>query len=96
MTTPKKLEGLAPRRKAAGLTQQELADQLGIERATISMWETGASWPSARLLPLIADLLLCGIDELFVAPGEEGRIATPACGLARNDNREDGGEEAEA
>ena len=72
MTTTKKLEGLAPRRRAAGLTQQAVADALGVERATVGMWETGATWPSARVLPALADLLCCSIDELYTAPETEG------------------------
>lgn len=68
MIGPKKLEGLAPRRKLAGLTQAQLAEELGIERSTVAMWETGVSWPSARLLPQIADMLLCGIEELYTEP----------------------------
>lgn len=68
MTVPKKLEGLAPRRADAGLTQQQIADALSVERATVGMWETGASWPSARVLPALADLLCCSIDDLYRAP----------------------------
>jgi len=70
MTKPKKLEGLAPRRRAVGLSQQAVANALGVERATVGMWETGASWPSARVLPALADLLCCSIDELYTAPEE--------------------------
>ena len=65
---PTGLLGLAERRKAAGYTQQSLAQLLGVERATLGMWEIGRSWPSAALLPQMADLLLCSIDELYVAP----------------------------
>lgn len=68
MTKRTKLEGLQPRRKHAGLTQAELAEALGIERATVGMWETGTSWPSARVLPDLADLLCCSIDELYETP----------------------------
>ena len=68
----KKLEGLQPRRKALGMTQADLAAQLGVERATVGMWETGTSWPSARVLPDLADLLCCSIDALYSAPGEDG------------------------
>ena len=66
-TTPKHLAGIKPRRIAARKTQQELADALAVERATVAMWETGRSWPSAALLPQIA-ALQCTIDELYVAP----------------------------
>jgi DNA-binding XRE family transcriptional regulator len=40
------------------------AEALGVERATVTMWEIGSTWPSARVLPKIADLLLVeGIGE---------------------------------
>ena len=71
---PKKLEGLAPRRKAAGMTQAQLAAALDVERPALAMWEIGQNWPSARILPAMADLLLCSIDDLYVAP-EAARAA---------------------
>ncbi len=70
---PKKLEGLAPRRKAAGMTQAQLAEAIGVERPALAMWEIGASWPSARILPALADVLLCSIDELYIAPDAPDR-----------------------
>jgi DNA-binding transcriptional regulator YiaG len=45
-------------RRHLGLTQQQLADELGMRQQTISEWETGAYRPrgaSARLLGLIAE-----------------------------------------
>lgn len=80
---PKKLAGLAPRRKLVGLTQAQLAEALGVERATVTMWEIGSNWPSARVLPQIADLLLCSIDELYYAPEEE----TPSVAASREIGR---------
>ena len=68
MRMPKKLEGLAVRRKAAGMTQAQLAAAIDVERPALAMWEIGASWPSARILPALADVLLCSIDELYEAP----------------------------
>lgn len=72
MRMPKKLEGLSPRRRAAGMTQAQLAEAVGVERAALAMWEIGASWPSARILPALADVLLCSIDELYWLPETEG------------------------
>lgn len=73
ITLPTRLAGLAPRRKRAGFTQQAFADQLGVERATLAMWEIGRNWPPARLLPAMADLLFCSIDDLYKEPpGETG------------------------
>ena len=62
------LAGVAPRRRAAGLTQQELADALGISRSLVAMIETGQAWPSAAFLPAMAEVLGCSIDELYRAP----------------------------
>lgn len=68
---PKSLEGLPARRKAAGYTQEALAAALGVTRPALAAWETGRSWPSAALLPALADLLLCSIDELYVDPAAQ-------------------------
>lgn len=67
----RKMAGLAKRRKVCGYTQQEMADALGVERGTVSMWEIGKTWPPARLLPSIADMLLCSIDDLYKTPPDE-------------------------
>ena len=62
------LQGLKHYRLRAELSQQKLADALGVERATVTMWENGRSWPSAALLPKISVLLLCSIDDLYHGP----------------------------
>ena len=67
----RKLEGLAARRKAAGYTQETFAEALGVQRGALSMWETLKAFPSAGILPAIADLLLCTVDDLYKAPEEE-------------------------
>ena len=36
---------LAQRRKAVGLTQEQLAEQLGVERTTVVRWERGTTEP---------------------------------------------------
>jgi DNA-binding transcriptional regulator YiaG len=51
-------ESIQALRKHLGLTQQELAEQLGTRQQTISEWETGMYQPrgtSATLLSLIAE-----------------------------------------
>lgn len=62
------LLGLAPRRKQVGFTQEELAGAIGIDRARLGMWELGYSWPPAALLPKMAELLHCSIEELYREP----------------------------
>jgi DNA-binding transcriptional regulator YiaG len=51
-------ERLRTLRRHLGLTQQQLADELGMRQQTISEWETGAYQPrgaSTRLLGMIAE-----------------------------------------
>ena len=67
----KGLAGLAVRRKRAGFTQQSFADALGIERARYANYEIGVAWPPAGLLPGIAALLGCSIDDLYVPVAED-------------------------
>jgi len=56
-------------RRHLGMTQQQMADQLGAHQQTVSEWETGVCRPrgaSATLLTLIAER--AGFDYQ-VAPG---------------------------
>ncbi len=58
-------ENIKKYRKQNGLTQEELADRLGITFQAISKWETGLCAPDILLLPDLADIFGCTIDELF-------------------------------
>ena len=71
------LEGLGPRRRAAGYTQQRIADALGIERARYGMWESCTVWPSAQWLPRLAKLLGCGLVDLYLPPESPSQSAAP-------------------
>ena len=53
------------RREQAAMTQAQMADALNVNRATVAMWETGKSNPRAEMLPAIAQLLGCTLDELY-------------------------------
>lgn len=53
------------RRKALGLTQEELAKSVSTSAGTIGFIETGDRIPSVALLIKIADKLDCSIDELL-------------------------------
>lgn len=52
-------------REQAKLTQNEVAISLRIQQSTVAMWETGESMPRAGLLPKLAKVLNCSIDDLF-------------------------------
>ena len=52
-------------RRAAGLTQEQLADRLGLTFQAVSKWENGLSCPDIALLPMLADVFAVSIDVLF-------------------------------
>lgn len=52
-------------RNKAGLTQEQLANKLGISAQSVSKWETSVSMPDITLLPSLAGELGVSIDELF-------------------------------
>ena len=51
-------------RMARGLSQEELARQLGVSRQSVSKWETGASTPELEKLTALADFFQITLDEL--------------------------------
>ncbi len=56
---------LAELRKAAGYTQQELANEIGVTRRTITYYEGETTNPPSAILPDLAKSLGITIDELF-------------------------------
>ena len=69
-------ENIASLRRATGLTQELLADRLGVTSQAVSKWERQLSCPDVSLLPAMADVFGVSIDELFVRvdPESESRI----------------------
>ena len=55
-------------RKKNDLTQEELADRLGVTYQSVSRWENGATYPDLELLPAIAETLSITLDELLGMP----------------------------
>lgn len=52
-------------RRAKGLTQEALAELVGVSAAAVSKWETGASYPDITLLPPLARALGLTVDALL-------------------------------
>lgn len=73
---------LVDRRKAAGLSQEALAAQLGVSRQAVSKWERSESSPDTDNLIALAALYGVSLDELLY-----GEAASDA------DGSEDGGTE---
>ena len=51
-------------RKDAGLSQQQLADDLNLSRRAISLWETGRRAPDLQSALLLADYFHTTLDYL--------------------------------
>lgn len=56
---------LANKRRERGITQEELADFIGVSKASVSKWETEQSYPDVTFLPQIASYFDISIDELM-------------------------------
>ena len=54
MNHVKLAENLAYLRRKKGVTQETVADFLGITKASVSKWETGLSLPDIAQLPKLA------------------------------------------
>lgn len=59
------INGFEKQRKKAGLTQQEVADALKVAQCTVSLWESGVTYPTGNRIQAIAKLYGCTIDELY-------------------------------
>ena len=52
-------------RKEKGLTQEQLAEQMGVARRTVSRWETGSNMPDLDVLLELSDLYAVGLREIL-------------------------------
>lgn len=62
---------IAANRKRLGLTQEQLAEQLGITAQAVSKWENDQSCPDISVLPALADIFGVSTDVLL------GRVQMP-------------------
>jgi tetratricopeptide (TPR) repeat protein/transcriptional regulator with XRE-family HTH domain len=75
---------LAQRRKALGLTQEGLAELLGVERTTVVRWESGETGPLPGIRPKLARALRVSADRLEELLDSGG---SPASGSGRGTAR---------
>ena len=69
-------------RKQAGLTQQQLAAQLGITKSVVSFYELQARSPSPEVLAKLAQIFHVSADYLL---GLDSRETIDVSGLAEKD-----------
>lgn len=58
-------ENIRAIRKEKGLTQEQLADAMGVSTASVSKWETGVAAPELTVLADLADYFEVSIDALM-------------------------------
>lgn len=64
-------ENIKACRIAAGISQEELAQQLHVVRQTVSKWETGRSVPDADVLVQLGEILNVPVQRLLDLPQQE-------------------------
>lgn len=69
---------IAAAREAAGLTQAELAQRLGVRRPTLRDWEDDRAEPRANRLQMLAGCLGVSLRWLMTGEGDDPPLATGA------------------
>lgn len=63
---------IASLRKQHGMSQENLAEKMGVSSQAVSKWENDASCPDISLLPKLAKLLDVTVDQLLT--GESNQV----------------------
>ena len=80
---PRQGARLAALRQAAGLTQAEVADAIGVPQQNVAYWEISSKPPRSDVIPALAKLLGVKIEALLSAdplptalqrPGPKGKL----------------------
>jgi transcriptional regulator with XRE-family HTH domain len=58
-------KAISLKRTASGLSQENVAEALGISREAVSRMETGVAVPTVVRLAELAEIFNCGIEELL-------------------------------
>lgn len=61
-------------RKEKGLTQEELAEKLGVSSQAVSKWENDLSYPDIMLLPQLSKIFDTTVDELLSGKKDEPAV----------------------
>lgn len=61
-------------RKKLNITQQHLADLIPCDRTAVAKWESGINRPRKSMLPKIAEVLRCSVEDLLDREDKGGAV----------------------
>lgn len=64
-------------RKERGLTQEQLAEQLGVSLMTVRRWEWGDTSPNSNMLLKLTEIFAVSLEDLLTEDTEEISINLP-------------------
>ena len=74
---------LAQARRGQNLTQEQLAEQLGVTRQAVSRWESDSAYPETDKIVRMASLFGVSCDYLLTGGGEASGGGTPPSPVTR-------------
>ena len=86
-------ENIRVLRKEKGITQEKLAELLGVTSQAVSRWESGAGYPDMDQLPGLASLLEVSMDTLLGYDGtveKQNRLVLEISAMIGRGEREEG------
>ena len=66
------MKQLGKLRKAANMTQDQVAERLGVKRSALARWEIGANIPPSKYLLPLSRILGCTVETLLQDIETEG------------------------
>ena len=73
-------ENIRKLRREKDMTQEKLAERLGVTYQSVSRWENGTAYPDMELLPAISDIFSVSVDELLgISESEKEKRAEELC-----------------
>lgn len=57
--------GFLKARENAGLTQKEVAEMVGVDQSSVSLWENGKNKPRVSVLVKLAGIYCCTLEEIL-------------------------------
>lgn len=73
-------ENIVAMRKIHGLSQEALAEKVGVTRQTVSKWETGDSIPDLEKAAALAEVFGASVDDLISYDQKKSGIPIPPKG----------------